>query len=109
MKTIQLVTAVSAGTNQNSPYFVLDDLLNYSVAVDFSGSDLAGTLKLQCSNDASDWVDVANSSQSVTAAASHIWNVFDAAYRYVRAVWTYSSGTGTWTVKVVIKEPVRAV
>ena len=104
MKRITMVNAVSAGTTQASPIVTIGDLRDYAMHVDFSGSDLAGTLKLQASLDGTDWVDVASSSQAITSAASHIWNVSNAAYEFVRAHWTYSSGTGNWTVLAVIKE-----
>jgi len=104
MRSFLLVSAVSAASDQNSPSFDLQDLEKYSIHVDYSGSDLAGTLKLQCSDDNSDWIDVANSSQAITAAASHLWNVTNAAYQYVRVNWDRDSGTGNWTVTAKIKE-----
>ncbi len=111
MKEILLANAVTATTTVNSGTLILDDLMNYSIHVNFSGSDLAGTLKLQAITTTaefanSDWVDITGSSQAVTAAASNIWNVIGASYKYVRAVWTYTSGTGTITVTAAIKESI---
>lgn len=111
MKEILLANAVNAGSDKQSGTMILDDLTNYSIHVNFSGSDLAGTLKLQAITTTaefanSDWVDITGSSQAVTSAASNIWNVTGAGYKYVRAAWTYTSGTGNWTVTAAIKEAV---
>lgn len=108
MKTVLLVNAVNAASDQNSPVLTLNDLTNYSIHIDFSGVDLAGTLTLESSNDNTDFVTVANSSQSVTLAASHVYDVAQAQYLYVRVAWDYTSGTGTWTARSILKEPIRA-
>lgn len=108
MKIVNLIyPATSAAVNVTSVPMDLGDLQTYSIAVDFTGSDLAGTLTLESSNDNSDFVTVASSSQAVTSAASHIWNVTGAGYRYVRVKWTASSGTGNITAKLVAKENVQ--
>lgn len=111
MKEISLVSAATAGSTTQSPALDLGDLRDFSVHVNFSGSNLAGTLSLQAIGTTaeyanSDWVDISNSSQAVTSAASHVWNVTNASYKYVRAVWTYSSGSGNWTVTACLKESI---
>ncbi len=112
MKEITLVVTSTAGSTKQSGALELGDLKDYSIHVNFTGTDLAGTLKLQAIGTAAekandDWVDISNSSQAITSAASHIWNVSNASYQYVRAVWTYSSGTGNWTVTATMKESTR--
>lgn len=106
MKQATLVNAVTAATDITGGAFDLGEGQGCSIHADFSGSTLAGTLKLQSSNDNTDWVDVASSSQAVTSAASHMWNVTSAQYRYIRPVWTASSGTGTLTCALICKENV---
>lgn len=107
MKVINLIyPATDAAVNVTSVAMDLGDLSNFSVGVDFTGSTLAGTLTLESSNDNSDFVTVANSSQSVTSAASHLWSVQGAGYRYVRVKWVAGSGTGNMTAKLVAKENV---
>lgn len=111
MREFTLVNAASAGADAQSGAFDLNDRRDYAIHVNFSGSNLAGTLKLQAiATDSekanNDWVDVANSSQSITSAASHIWNVSGAQYKWVRAAWTYSSGSGNWTVTLAMKDEV---
>lgn len=106
MKTAILIDAVSAASSINGGSFDLGDLHSCSIHCDFSGSTLAGTLKLQSSNDNADWIDIPSSSQAITSAASHMWNVVSAEYQYIRPVWTASSGTGTLTATLKNKENV---
>lgn len=104
MKTVDIIQATSGAVDVTSTPFDLGDLTSYSASVDFTGSDLAGTLTLEASNDNSDYITVASSSQSVTSAASHMWNISGASYRYVRVKWVASSGTGNISAKLIAKE-----
>ena len=106
MKEILLIDAVDASVAYSSVEMDLGDLEAYSVQVSFSDASLAGTLKLQSSNDATTWIDVDGSDQSVTVGTAHMWNVNDASYRFVRVDWVRSAGTGTLTAKAAIKERV---
>ncbi len=111
MREYKLAAAVDAATDKQSGAFDLGDKTGFAVHVNFSGTTLAGTLKLQSiATDSeyanSDWVDVANSSQAITSAASHMWNVTGAQYKWVHAVWTAASGTGTMTVTLALKDEV---
>lgn len=107
-KTAILVNAADASASLNGGSFDLGDLTNCSIHADFTGGagNLVGTLKLQSSNDNADWIDVSGSSQAITASASHMWNVIDACYRFIRPVWTYTSGSGNLTCSLFIKENV---
>jgi hypothetical protein len=106
VKNLTLLETVSAANDVNSGVYDLCDLHRFAVQVKFSGSNVVGTLKLQCSLDNVTWVDVANSSQAVTSSANHIWDVQSAGYRYVRVNWDYTSGTGNITVSIHVKDPV---
>lgn len=110
-QSLILASGATATSNYTSIVYELNGLDKYSIHVKFSDAGLAGTLKLQCSNDptaftapsSADWVDVTNSSQSVVAGASHVWNVTEAMYKFVRFVWTRSAGTGTLTAWLEVK------
>lgn len=73
-------------------------------------ASLAGTLKLQASNNAwldnvnmdvnpnAVWVDIPSSSVSLTAGNTTVmWNTTDVFYETVRVVWTHTTGQGTFT------------
>lgn len=101
-QTIILRPTASADPSTTSGKVNLLGMRGYSIHALFSGSNVAGTLKLQVSSlenpvAAGDWVDLTNSSQSITASASYVYSL-ECQYRWVRAVWTYTSGTGNLTI-----------
>ena len=108
MITITQAQAV-AGSAFNSAPFDLGDNLSFSVSCDFSGSTLAGTGKLQGSNDKVEYVDLTATSgvitQTIASAASVLLGGTSIPHQYVRMVWTPSSGSGTAALTVKIKEP----
>lgn len=102
----QLLSAVDAGSGVNSIQLTLNDIAKFSIQVDFSGSNLVGSLKLQARNaDSAEWVDISGTTQAITGAAGHLWDM-EGGYRDVRVVWTYTSGAGTITAFYIIKENV---
>lgn len=109
-KTLQIVTAgdMSANINSNGPD--LQGINEYYIQAVFTGSPV-GTFKLQVSSDivavGSDtnpsanvvnWIDYTGSSQSISAAGNFAWKVDAGGERYVRLVYTFSSGTGSLNV-----------
>lgn len=106
MKEAVLLQVVSAASSVTSGAFDLCDLNCFSVGVNFSGSNVAGTLKLMASLDNTTYFDVASSSQAVTSSTDHVWDVTQCGYRYVKANWVYTSGTGNIDIKIFVKEPV---
>lgn len=93
-------------TSSTIPLFMI---YGYAIQVVFTGTP-TGSFKLQGSCDpvpqaaqaaggiysATNWSDIANSSDSVIAAGNYMWNVYDVMYNYVRVVYTDTSG-GTST------------
>jgi hypothetical protein len=99
--------------NLNSPAMQLLNMVGFCIQVVFTGTP-TGTFKLQGSNDSvvtspsyvggtnssnfipTNWTDVADSSQAVSAAGSIVWNADSQYYNYVRVVYTDgSSGAST--------------
>lgn len=104
-------------TTINSPAMQLQNQMGYNIQVVFTGTP-TGTFKLQASSDNSatmtaggqvpysptNWTDIANTSQAVSAAGNIMWNVMWANYNFVRVVYTDSSGgasTATITVSTM--------
>lgn len=102
-------TSTVLSANRTSITIPLYQDFGYSIQIVFTGTP-TGTFKLQASDDpvpqngmpfsgiytATNWTDVANSSQAVSAAGSIVWNVSDVMYNYVRVVYTDgSSGSST--------------
>lgn len=103
----EILSNTSAAVDLTSVPVQIEDLTVYGVQVTFSGGagNLVGTLSLEASNDGVTYIPISGSSQPVTASTNHYWNVADAAYRWFRAVWDYTSGTGNVTMNVTIKQP----
>ena len=102
---ITLLEATSAAGNLTSGWLDLGDFTGCSITCLISGSNIAGTLTLDCSNDMTTLVEVPSSSTAITSSADHIYNVSDVQYRYIRVAWAASSGTGNLSVTGVIKQP----
>lgn len=93
----QIYGPITAATSTTAK-FDLGDVTNYSFHAVFTGNDVAGTFKLQQSNDGTTWSDISGKSSSVTSSATAIQGETVANCRYVRANWAYSSGTGNLTI-----------
>lgn len=77
----------------------------------FGDATAAGTLKIQASNDINNnqynsqnfqptnWVDVPNQSATISSGASALLTISNSSYRWLRAVYTRSSG-GSTTINV---------
>lgn len=105
MKEAILLDAVNAASNQTSVQFDLGDLINYSIQNTFSSGTLNGSLALLGSMDNVTYATIENSAKTVTSGGAVIYSVEGAGYRYVKVQWTNSSGTGTITSKIYVKEP----
>lgn len=104
MLTYTLVNAATAASFSASQPLDLGDLKDYSMGIVVSGSDVAGTFTLECSNDKTTWVTVADSDQAITTSQEVFYDVRDANYRYARLAFSYTSGTGTITVTAIVKQ-----
>lgn len=104
MLNYTLVSAASAATFTTSEWVDLGDLKAFGMEILVSGSNVVGTFTLQCSVSKDTFATVANSSQAITASADVVYDVTVSGYRYVRLAFTYTSGTGNITAKVVVKE-----
>lgn len=101
----QLMSQANAAVTQTSPGYQKGDLSTFSVQFVFSSATSAGAVKLDCSNDNTNWIAIADSSVTITAGESAMINVTNGGYRYVRAVWTPTAGTGQITADLVVLEP----
>lgn len=109
-----VVTAQALNVSSNSAFVPLRSIFLYTMAAIITGTP-TGSLKLQASNDPetndtqplsnnppTNWVDVANSTFTVTTASEVMWNVQFIGYNYVRVVYTDTSGgASAATMKIV--------
>lgn len=113
----QVSTAVPLNASSNGVAIPLKNIFMFALAANITGTP-TGTIKLQVSNDPetndtmpsanpqptpTHWVDLANSSFSLSAAGETMWNVQYVGYNYVRVVYTDgSSGSSTATMTIVM-------
>lgn len=90
----------SMGASFNSEPLRLLLAPSFNIQLAFSGTP-NGTLKLQSSADIThvpgeivNWDDIPDSSQAISASGTHTWNI-NARYKWIRVVYTRSSGTGS--------------
>ena len=108
----------SLGATATSDPFPVKNMTLACVAMTATGGGSpTGTLKLQASVDEghdpgtglddvsglSTWVDIDDASQAITTDGTVMINLTDIGYRWIRAVWTRTSGTGTLAVRVNAK------
>lgn len=87
-------------TDVESEGIFVERCTEYSIQLVFTGTPV-GEFKLQGSLDGgtpSNWTDITGSEESVTEAGDILWNAQGVGYRWVRLVYTSTSGTGTLTV-----------
>lgn len=108
--TLNLSSTDMAADITSDPIW-LGHIANYNLQLVFTGAP-NGTFKLQISNDLGypdsadeasryvglvNWTDMADSSQPISAAGNHSYEVQNAGHRWVRLIYTFASGTGTMT------------
>lgn len=105
------LTTTGTAANTTTVYLV-ERLHGYSICANIieTVASLAGTLKLQASNNAfadnvsmqlnpnAVWVDIPSSTVTLTAGSTQaFWNSSQVYYEAVKIVWTHTTGAGTLT------------
>lgn len=106
IKYPQFVRTQSAVTSFSSGPITVGDGGGFFIAVTFTGSNVAGTLSLQCAAtpDFARPFTLTGTSTAVTNSTSAYFNLDGQRYPYVRVVWAYTSGTGNITVDATIAQ-----
>lgn len=104
---VLLVNDANAGTDITTVPVDLCDLNKCSFHGVFSGSNLVGSFYIEGSNDpTTNFIQITTSVTAITASDDILMPVSNAEYRYIRAVWDWTSGSGNLTLKFVAKENV---
>lgn len=115
MKSIDIATSQSMGASFNSTPVDCSAVQLASIqGVWTGGGSPTGTFKVQVSNDqvndgasVTNWSDYPSSSIAITTDGDLIYNISNLGYRWVRLVYTRTSGTGTLNAKAVLKSEAR--
>ena len=116
MRNAPIIQSASNATSQNLPAIYAAQLFAISVLAIQGDSSAGGTVKLQASNDFSNsanlqggftpvnWIDIPNTSQSVTSGGAVLIPYTQICYQWVRVVWTKSdAGTSTITAEINVQ------
>jgi hypothetical protein len=92
-------SAMSLSANSESTPIKLSLNIGFSVQITWTGSSPVGQAKLQASINGVDYVDVDDSTDSISGnTGTTIWTVRNSSYRWVKVVYTRTSGTGSAVV-----------
>lgn len=93
----QILSSQTISSNTNSSVVNLRLIDNYAVQVNVTAvsSPSGGNVKLQGSNDNSNWSDLSGTSNSISATGTILINRVDDGFKYIRAVFEISSGSYT--------------
>lgn len=95
----------SISTSIDGDSIDLQGAVNFSFQFVWTGTP-TGSVKLQFSINNNNWSDIPGSSQEILGAAgSHGINYQQAGFRFVRAVYTHTSGSGAIFAMAYIKQP----
>jgi hypothetical protein len=106
----EIITAQSMGASFNSDPVYVGGAPGFSIqAVTSSSSSPVGTFKLQASNDlqtgsVTNYTDIPDSDIAVSGDAVDMWDVMDHQYKWVRVVYTRTSGTATVSARINMNE-----
>jgi len=96
---IKIATNASMSADVESEVIDLSKTNGYCIYANFTGTPV-GSIKLQVSIDAINYVDLINSSTAIAAAGDIMWEVTNAFYDKVKVVYTRTSGTGVLNVQI---------
>lgn len=119
--TSKLATNQSMGATFASNGVDTGQIVLLSIQAVWTGSPV-GSFKLQISNDdvpvavepnkpyaqnpssnVVNWTDYTGSTTAVSGAGDFMWNILESGYRWIRVVYTRTSGTGTCNITCRVK------
>lgn len=102
----KIISDKAMNVNFESQPILLDQIYGANLQAVYTGTP-NGFFKLQASNDdvpltsqVTNWTDVIGSTQLISSSGSIMWNLNGAFYRWVKIVYTVTSGTGVCNITV---------
>lgn len=90
------------GATFNSGSLRVADHVLVNIYLKWAGSTPVGSFKIQVSNDSDDtpsnWEDLSGTTVAVTNDGSNMWNINNTGFRWMRIVYTRTSGSATISV-----------
>ena len=105
------VSKVLPSTNMNATItgnaINVESMVNVGLILVYAGAAPTGTFSVQYSNavvpnaaaiPSTSWVTDASLDKAITASGSHITKIVDCGFKWMRLIYTFTSGTGTISV-----------
>lgn len=110
--TKRIISAGDISGNVTSSAILVDQVYAYAIQAVVTGTSPNGTLKAQFScddvpseSDVTNWSDVSGATVSISATGTYGFLVEFAPYKWIRLVYTRTSGTGAINVTLNAKGP----
>lgn len=98
--TYKIIDASSMGSSIDGEAIDVGTLKNWSCHFIWTGTP-TGSVSVQSSPNGTNWVTISGSQQTTQGnSGSHLINFSGNGYRYIRPVYTYSSGSGSLTAYI---------
>lgn len=75
---------VANSSTVTSDKWPLHNLVGFTLQAIVTGSSIAGTAAIELSNDGTNWVELADSSQALSDSLNFMWEVSDTYAKYMR-------------------------
>lgn len=101
MMRVNILNVTSQAASVNTRSQMIGRCENVAVQVITSNQSSANyAFKLQSSNDNSNWTDISGATATITADGADMINVSAAGYKWIRGVFTRTTGTADFVVNV---------
>lgn len=94
--------AVDAAINKTSSSIITNQTFACSVQVTATGTGINGAVKIQCSNDGTNFADITGATVNIASATTVFILKTEICYAFIRLVYT-NSGTPTGTITAVLQ------
>lgn len=101
IKNIKILDSVAMTADRQSEVIDIGEAIGFSVHAIWTGTP-QGTIKVQGSNDGSNFVDV-DTQAAGGAAGQKLFNLANQMYKHVRVYYTFASSTGNLTAYICLK------
>lgn len=93
------ISAGDMSANITGSAFTMINQDGVGIQAVYTGSPV-GEMRLQSSNNGTNWDDMAGTAIAVSAAGSSSWTVALFKHRYIRLYYSFTSGTGTLNASI---------
>lgn len=99
---INLQASTPMNTTVTTSSLALVQVYGLAIQAIYTGTTIAGAIKLQASVNNIDWADIADTSQTLSSAGNYVWNLNGTFYPHIRLVFTDAGSSSSDSRLVVV-------